>query len=87
MEPLAPALALMIGLWRAEKVAVTEVAEFIVTVQVGNVPEHPPDHPVKLELASGAAVMVTTVPALKLVPTGLLLTVPVPVPDLATLSV
>jgi hypothetical protein len=87
MEPPAPALAIMMGsLWRA-KVAVTEVLEFIVTVQVGDVPEHPPDHPVKVELVAGLAVRVTTVPALKLVPAGLLLTVPVPVPDLATLRV
>jgi hypothetical protein len=87
MEPPAAALAIMMGSpWRA-KVAVTEVLEFIVTVQVGDVPEHPPDHPVKVELAAGLAVRVTTVPALKLVPVGLLLTVPVPAPDLVTLRV
>jgi hypothetical protein len=63
------------------------VLEFIVTVQVGDVPEHPPDHPVKVEPAAGLAVKVTAVPALKLVPAGLLLTVPVPVPDLVTLRV
>ena len=61
------------------------VLEFMVTVQVGDVPEHPPDHPVKVELASGVAVRSTTVPALKVVPAGLLLTVPLPVPDLVTL--
>jgi hypothetical protein len=86
MEPPAPALAVMAYLLRV-KVAVTEASEFIVTVQAGNVPEHPPDHPVKLELASEVAVRVTPVPALKVVPSGLLFTVPVPVPDLATLSV
>jgi len=87
MEPPAPALAIMMGSpWRA-KVAVTEVLEFIVTVQVGDVPEQPPAHPVKVELAAGLAVRVTTVPALKLVPVGLLLTVPLPVPDLVTLRV
>ena len=66
------------------KVAVTDVSEFIVTVQVVNVPEHPPDHPVKADLASGVAVKVTTLPALKLVPVGLVVIVPVPVPALAT---
>ena len=86
MEPPAPALAIMMGsLWRA-KVAVTEVLEFIVTVQVGDVPEHPPDHPVKVEPAAGLAVRVTAVPAPKLVPVGLLLTVPVPVPDVLMLK-
>ena len=52
-------------------------------VQVVDVPEHPPDHPVKVEPASGVAVRVTTVPALKLVPGGLVVIVPVPVPPLA----
>ncbi len=56
---------------------------FIVTVQGEIVPEQaPPDHPPKVELASGAAIRVTTVPESKLAPTGLLLTVPVPVPFL-----
>ena len=64
----------------------TEVLPFIVTVH-GEVPEQPPpDHPLKVELASGAAVRVTGVPALKLVPVGLLLTVPVPVPDVLMLK-
>ena len=66
------------------KVAVTDVLEFIVTVQVVDVPEHPPDHPEKVEPASGVAVKVTTVPALKLVPVGLVVIVPVPVPTLAS---
>ena len=66
------------------KVAVTDVLEFIVTVQVVDVPEHPPDHPVKVDLTSGVAVKVTTLPALKLVPVGLVVIVPVPVPALAT---
>jgi hypothetical protein len=67
-------------------VAVTEVLELIVTVQVGDVQEHPPDHPVKIEPAAGLAVRVTAAPALKLVPVGLLLTVPVPVPDVLMLK-
>ena len=87
MEPPAAALAIMmVSLWGA-KVAVTEVLEFIVTLQVGDIPEHPPDHPVKFDLASGLAVRVTAVPALKFVPTGFMLTVPVPVPELLTLNV
>ena len=69
------------------KVAVTEVLKLIVTVQVGDVPEQPPDHPVKVEPVAGLAVKVTTVPALKLVPVGLLVTVPVPAPDWVTLRV
>ena len=69
------------------KFAVTEALAFIVTVQVGDVPVQPPDHAVKVELASGAAVKVTTVPALKDVPTGLVLTAPVPVPALFTVRV
>ncbi len=52
------------------KVAVTEVLEFIVTVQTVDVPEHPPDHPAKVEPASAVAVKVTTVPALKTCPRG-----------------
>jgi len=86
MEPPAPALAIMMGsLWRA-KVAVTEVLEFIVTVQE-ELPAQAPDHLPNVELAAGVAIRVTTVPELKVVPAGLLLTVPVPVPDLLMLNV
>jgi hypothetical protein len=53
---------------------------------VGDVPLTPPDHPAKVELTSGVAVSVTTVPALKMVPEGLVVTVPVPVPEVVTLS-
>ena len=69
------------------KVVVTDVSEFIVTVQAVDVPEHPPDHPVKVERGSGVAVKVTTVPGLKLIPVGLVVIVPVPVPALATVRV
>ncbi len=62
--------------------AVTEVLAFMVNEQVGEVPVHAPDHPVKVEPAFGEAVRVTTVPALMVVPVGLLETVPVPVPFL-----
>jgi hypothetical protein len=65
---------------------------FRVMVQ-GPVPEHPPpDHPVKVDPDDGAAVNVTLVPSIKdalqvepqSIPAGVLVTVPVPVPDLVT---
>ena len=43
------------------KVAVTELAEFMVTVQVLT-PAHAPDHPVKVDPTLGIAVSVTEVP-------------------------
>jgi len=61
-------------------VAVTPVLAFMVTVQVSDVPVAPPDQPSKVEFASGVAVKVTTVPALKVVPDGLVVTLPLPVP-------
>src|SRR5206468_3113115 len=77
------------------KVAVTEVAALIVTVQ-GPVPEQPPPlQPVKFEPAAGVAVRVRAVPlangaehvAPQAMPAGELVMVPVPVPDLLTVSV
>src|SRR6266550_3954752 len=59
------------------------------------VPEHPPPlQPVKVEPAAGVAVSVTTVPLAKLaeqvapqvIPAGELVTVPLPVPALLTVS-
>src|SRR5881628_3481596 len=59
------------------------------------VPEHPPPlQPVKIEPAAGAAVRVTAVPLVKLaeqvapqvIPAGALVTVPLPVPALLTVS-
>src|SRR5262249_23630494 len=76
-------------------VAVTERAWSMVTWQVP-VPEHPsPVHPVKSEPTSGVAVRVTLVLEAKpgeqgapqVIPAGLELTEPVPVPSSATFSV
>ena len=64
--------------------AVTLALPFIVRVQLGDVPEHAPDQPVKVELASGVAVRVTDVPWAKVVPVGFVVIVPVPVPVLLT---
>ena len=86
MDPFAPALALMVNVLSAKE-AVTEVLLFMVREQVREVPVHPPDHPAKFELASGAAVRVTPVPAIKVVPAGLLETVPDPVPVLEIVKV
>ena len=86
MDPFAPAIAVIVYLFRLN-FAVTDRLEFMVTLQVGDVPEHAPDHPEKVELIAGVAVKVTTVPGLKIFPSGVLTTEPVPVPLLLTLSV
>ena len=74
--------------------ASTDLAVVMGTVQVP-MPLHPePVHPEKVELASGTAVRLTSLPCLKSaahvvpqsIPAGELVTVPVPVPDLVTLS-
>src|SRR6058998_576540 len=77
------------------KVAVTVVAALRVTVQAPGPEQPPPLQPVKVEPAAGAAVSVTAVPLAKLaaqvapqvMPAGLLVTVPAPVPALETVSV
>ena len=74
-------------------VAPTEVAAFMVTLQV-DVPLQAPVQPAKVEFGAGAAVSVTAVPGAKpaaqvvpqLMPAGLLVTVPVPVPEEVTVN-
>ena len=78
----------------ALNVAVTERAALKVVTQLP-VPEQAPDQPVKVEPPAATAVSVTLVPELKLalqmlpqlMPAGLLVTVPAPVPALDTPSV
>jgi len=75
-------------------VAVTPRAALIVTVQAP-VPEQSPDQPVKVEPADGVGVSVTDVPsamdalqvAPQLIPPTFEVTVPVPLPAFATVSV
>lgn len=77
----------------AVNVAVIELALVSVTLQV-LVPVQAPDQPANVEVAFGAAVSVTMVPLGKLalqvgpqlIPAGLLVTVPAPVPALWTVS-
>jgi hypothetical protein len=76
------------------KVAVTLVPALTVTAHVP-VPEHAPLQPANLEPAAAVAVSVTEVPGVtdsvhaepQLIPAGVLLTVPMPEPALATDSV
>ena len=75
------------------KVAVTETLALRVIVHDA-VPVHAPDHPPNVEPAAGVAVKVTFEPLLKLalhvvpqlIPAGLLVTVPLPVPARVTLK-
>src|SRR5215471_3992114 len=72
--------------------AVTDLSALIATVHVLDVPEQSPDHPPKVEPEAGVSVSVTEVPSLKdaehvepqLIPEGLEVTVPDPVPVLLT---
>jgi hypothetical protein len=75
--------------------AVTLLSESMVIVAWLFVPAAAPDHPLKLEVASGTAVNVTVASAGNAavhvapheIPAGAELTVPPPIPDLATVRV
>jgi len=71
------------------KLAVTLMFLVILPLQVFDVPAkaQSPPHPVKVEPESGAAVMVTAVPDVNTVPDGFDVTVPEPVPAVASVSV
>jgi hypothetical protein len=77
----------------ALKVADTVAFAFMVMLHAP-VPVHPPVHPPNVEDDPGASVSVTTVPAgnvpwhvvPQLMPAGLLVMVPPPVPELCTVS-
>ena len=79
---------------RTLNVAVTERFALMVRVQLP-VPEQAPDQPANLERAEATAVSVTAVPCLKacaqvepqLIPPGLEVTVPVPLPALVSVSI
>jgi len=93
VPPPVPVLATLNPFWTTSKLAVTELAEPMVTVQ-GPFPLHAPDQPVNVDVPPGAAVSVTTVPLAKLkehvgpqlIPEGDEVTVPSPVPVLATFN-
>jgi hypothetical protein len=76
----------------AVKAASTDVAELTVTVHVPVPPHPPPLQPLNVEPVAGTAVSVAVVPAVtdvaqtdpQLMPAGVLVTVPAPVPDLVT---
>ncbi len=94
VPPPVPLLETVRLYWIRVKVAVTDWEEFMVTVQEP-VPEQAPPQPVKIELPSGVAVRLTTVPlvneavqvAPQLIPAGEEVTVPPPVPVLLTVRV
>src|SRR5262245_4978852 len=95
MVPLpAPVLLTVSAKPCSAKVAVTDCAALIVTVQVPVPVQPPPLQPVKLEPAAGAAVRVTAVPlaneaehvAPHVMPAGALVMVPLPAPLLLTVS-
>src|SRR5258705_3117108 len=96
LTPLpAPALSRASVKGGGAKVAVTAGAAFMVTAQVPVPVQPPPLQPVNVEPAAGVAVRVTTVPLVKPVaqvapqeiPAGALVMLPLPAPDVATVSV
>src|SRR5467141_2413352 len=95
MVPLpAPALlSVRVKVWTVN-VAVTVVAAEIVTAQVPVPVQPPPLQPLKVEPVAGVAVKVTAVPlaygaeqmAPQVIPAGMLVIVPAPVPVFAPVS-
>ena len=94
-EPPIATVRVKLEAVRRSKTAVTDVSEVRVSVH-GPVPLHPPLlQPMKAEVSLGVAVSVTSAPLVKLpvqavlqaIPVGLLVTVPLPLPELVTLSV
>src|SRR5207249_4564618 len=91
--PVPAGVTVRLKVWSA-KVAVTVVAALRVTVQVPLPEQPPPLQPLKVEPAAGVVVSVTAVPLVKLaeqvapqvIPAGELVTVPLPVPTLLTVS-
>lgn len=75
--------------------AVTVTALFMITVQFPVPVQPPPFHPVKFESEDAVAIRVTEDPVLnaseqsppQLIPEGMLVTVPFPLPDFATVRV
>ena len=94
-EPPIATVRVKLEAVRRSKTAVTDVSEVRVSVH-GPVPLHPPLlQPMKAEVSLGVAVSVTSAPLVELpvqavlqaIPVGLLVTVPLPLPELVTLSV
>ena len=93
-EPVPVPALTTVRLRNSSNVAVTVVSAVTVVTHVLVPVQPPPDQPVNTDPAVDAAVSVTVVPdryrdvhvAPQAIPGGLLVTVPVPVPDLATVS-
>jgi hypothetical protein len=92
-EPVPPRVKIKLNVGSELNTAVKEVWVVSVTVQVP-VPEHAPPQPTKVEPALGIADRVILLPAVNAlaqeepqsIPPGMLVTMPVPVPDVCTLS-
>jgi len=95
IEPLPVPAALVVSVNAGTNIAVTAVSELTGTVHVPVPAQTAPLQPAKADPDDGVAVNVTTVPELnceehvlpQLIPAGLLLTVPEPVPDVPIESV
>src|SRR6266700_7579318 len=93
--PVPPPCLATVRVLSGSKVAVTDLLASSVTVQVPLPEQPPPDQPTREEPAAAVAVSVTEVPCLKacvqvepqLMPAGVEVTVPVPLPALVNVSV